>query len=114
MPEMDLNFGGSVVKREARPIDDVVSKFTRDGWEETGRVANGRLVYLEKSGVNITAIEGPVGTVLIPSGPIRGVVFGNVNLFSRTSVIGAGRKSRSKDKQKSKKQMNREKRDTFL
>lgn len=81
------------MKREARDADEVVRKFTRDGWEVTSKFGD-RLTYLEKSGINITVVDGPMGTLIMPSGPARGKIFGKeVNLFSRTSTIGLGAKT---------------------
>lgn len=91
-----INIGTSVLKREAKSIDQVERQFTRNGWKRTGSALGGRVVYLQNSGMNISIIEGPSGTVVMPSGPIRSKVFGsNFNLFSRTSVIGAGTSNKS-------------------
>lgn len=90
MPGNGINISLSVIKREAKPINEVVSKLTRDGWNVTSKLGNNRIVYLEKSGFNITAFKGPLGTVIIPSGPIRGRIFGEeVDFVNRTSSIGA-------------------------
>lgn len=90
----NLSFGTSVVKRENKPIDDVAQKLVSDGWEKTGSVASGRVQYFEKSGIGITAIDGPLGTVIVPSGPVRGSVFGDEAVsFGKTSSIGAGAKA---------------------
>lgn len=97
---MNINFGGSVLKREAKEIDKVEKQLLSDGWEKTAH-PTGRLRYYQKSGINITALGGPNGTVIFPSGPVRGKAFGSdFNLFSRTSVIGAGAKSKEKSKNK--------------
>lgn len=96
---MDFSFGSSVIKREAKPVGDVVTLLKRRGWEETGRVSD-RIVYLSNSGMSITVIGGPVGTTIMPSGPVRGALFGDVDFFSRTSVIGAGKKPTSEKKTK--------------
>lgn len=80
----DINIGLSVLKREAQSITDVVNQLERNGWSRTRTVGDDRLVYLENNGINITAIRGPMGTVIIPSGPVRGRLFGeNVELVSR-------------------------------
>lgn len=98
MVGLNLNFGGAVLKREARPIGDVEQVFTRNGWTVTGQAAGGRIRYVEEAGVNLTLIQGPLGTVIIPSGPIRGSVFSDTfEVFSRTSVIGAGAVTRKSD-----------------
>lgn len=88
-----FSFGSSVVKREAKTIDKVDKQLKRDGWQETSRLAGGRLRYYEQSGVNLTALEGPLGTVIFPSGPLRGKFFGELDMVSRASVIGAGKDS---------------------
>lgn len=90
MKGKNISFGSSIFKREARSLSEVQKLLRTNGWEKTGQISS-RVVYMENSGVNITLIEGPLGTVIIPSGPIRGKVFGNVELFSETSVIGAGK-----------------------
>lgn len=100
MAGMNLNFGFSVFKREAKDMANVERHLSRDGWEKTGEVGE-RVAYYEKSGINVTVIGGPRGTVIMPSGPIRGTVFGKNNkLFSDTSVIGAG-KDTSNDSEES-------------
>lgn len=87
MAGLNLNLGSSVVKREAKPASRVKSSLERDGWSRISEVAGGRIAYYERSSINITVIDGPAGTVIIPSGPIRGKVFGNMELFSRDSVL---------------------------
>lgn len=85
----EINIGLSVIKREAQPINDVITQLRRNGWSVTNTIGDNRIVYLENSGVNITAIEGPLGTVVVPSGPIRGRIFGNqINLISRGEEQG--------------------------
>lgn len=88
MPGLDLNFGSSIVKREAKPARRVKQRLQRDGWREISEVANGRVTYWSKTNFSITVIEGPLGTTIIPSGPIRGKVFGDIELFSRDGVLG--------------------------
>lgn len=93
----NVNIGGSVIKREARPLSEVDRQLTGDGWEKTAQPLD-RLAYYEKSGINITAMEGPRGTVIFPSGPLRGAMFGkNVSLVSRVSTIGAGKRNKRKE-----------------
>lgn len=89
---LNLNIGTSVFKRESKSIGDVESRLVSDGWEKTGSTAGGRIRYYEKSGINITALSGPAGTVIMPSGPVRGMIFGTEDAvgINRTSVIGAG------------------------
>lgn len=94
-----VSLGTSVIKREDRPADQVITLLQRRGWEVTGRVGS-RITYLENSGLNITVVEGPMGTIIMPSGPLRGRIFGeNTMFFSNRSVIGAGRNNRNELKQ---------------
>jgi len=93
----EINIGGSVMKREAKPLSEVDRQLTGDGWEKTAQPLD-RLAYYEKSGINITAMEGPRGTVIFPSGPVRGMMFGkNVSVVSRVSTIGAGKRNNRKE-----------------
>lgn len=85
----NINIGLSVLKREAQPISDVINQLEKNGWKVTDTIGDDRIVYLENNGINITAIRGPRGTVVIPSGPIRGRVFGeNVEIISRGEEEG--------------------------
>lgn len=89
----DINLGTSVLKREAKSIEDVAARLRRAGWEETGSVAGGRVRYFEEAGINITAVQGVFGTVIMPSGPVRGAIFGEDAVsLNRTSAIGAGKR----------------------
>lgn len=89
MSKPDINIGFSVFKREAQSIQDVVTHLQQNGWSVTSSIGDNRIVYLENSGVNITAVKGPLGTVVIPSGPIRGRMFGEqINLISRGEEEG--------------------------
>lgn len=92
MPGLNLNIGTSVVKRESRPTEEVVAQLENDGWEMTGSIGGDRVLYFEKSGINITVMEGPMGTLVFPSGPVRGRLFGNSGLMAgKKSVLGTGR-----------------------
>lgn len=96
MAGLNLNIGTSVVKREAKKISAVESRLLSDGWTRTGTALNGKVRYYQNSNFNITAMQGPLGTIIMPSGPIRGLIFGNNAVgINRTSVIGAGKKSSS-------------------
>lgn len=97
MAGLDVNLGTSVLKREAKDIDEVEKILQRDGWEKTGQVANGRFRYYEYSNINITAIGGPLGTVIMPSGPVRGFIFGEFDMFSRRTAIDELDKSEQKE-----------------
>lgn len=97
MPGLNLNFGSSVLKREAKSIDRVDDRLVSAGWNRTDSALGGRVRYYEKAGFNITAMSGPMGTVIVPSGPIRGTLFGadqSVGV-NQTSVIGAGQRNSS-------------------
>lgn len=97
MAGLNLNFGSSVFKREAKSKMAVERHLQREGWEKTGDIGD-RISYFESSGINITVVDGPMGTVILPSGPVRGTIFGVDNkLFSESSVIGAGADNENKD-----------------
>jgi len=90
MPGLNINFGTSVFKRENRPFSDVVKQFQTDGWSRTGEFGN-KLVYLQKDGIGITIANGPMATLVFPSGPIRGRLFGTSGLsVGKKSVLGTG------------------------
>ena len=98
MAGLNLNIGSSVVKREAKPIEEVADKFASDGWSQTGSLMGGNVLYFEKSGVNVTLIGGPGGTVVVPSGPLRGGFFGMDAVgVNQTSVVGLGASSSEED-----------------
>lgn len=86
-----INFGTSVFKREGKSIEQVDKRLRNAGWEMTSQLAGGRVRYYELAGINITAVGGPLGTTIMPSGPVRGALFGdNAVSLSTTSSIGAG------------------------
>lgn len=115
MPGMNLNLGTSVVKREAKSIEEVDSRLVDTGWERTASILNGRVKYYQNAGINITAIQGPMGTVIVPSGPVRGAIFGkNAVRLGRTSSIGAGPSGASKDSQATPKATSDHGRDTLV
>ena len=90
-----MNFGSSVIKREAKDFSTVTTKLERDGWSNTGGMVD-RVQYYEKSGINITVLNGPAATLIFPSGPLRGTLHGrDTKLASRTSVMGMGKNSGS-------------------
>jgi hypothetical protein len=89
--EMNFNLGLSAIKRESKPKEDVERHLIRNGWEKTGEALGGRADYYENAGINLTVIEGPMGTLVVPSGPVRGTVYGDdVKVFSRSSSMGMG------------------------
>lgn len=91
MPGESVNIGTSVLKREGKDIDQVSNRLENAGWIRTGSALNGRIRYFELAGINITAMGGPFGTTIFPSGPIRGRLFGDEAVgVSTTSAIGAG------------------------
>ena len=75
-----VTISSSVVKRDSRGAQDVISELRNSGWNRTGSAVNGRVVYMENSGFSLTVVEGPMGTVVLPSGPVRGRLFGNSGL----------------------------------
>lgn len=84
-----MNFGTSIFKREAKDAQEVIDHLRNNGWEVTGTLGN-RLTYMENSSFNLTIVDGVKGTLVVPSGPIRGRLFGNSGaMFNNTSVIGA-------------------------
>lgn len=73
-----VEFSGSVVKRTSKPLEEVHAELTEQGFEHTGDVLSGKVHYHEnEGGLNLTVIETRRGSLVIPSGPIRGSVFGN-------------------------------------
>jgi hypothetical protein len=74
-----LNFSSSVVRRESRSKQEVVNELMSQGWEQTGSMGN-RVSYLENGGISISVVSGPMGSVIVPSGPIRGRLFGQSGL----------------------------------
>lgn len=75
---MELNINLSTFKRSSRSIKDVEEQFEKDGWTETGKAGpRENVLYYQKTGVNITVIDGPLGVTVIPSGPVRGSMFGD-------------------------------------
>lgn len=89
---LGINVGSSILKRETRTLDSITEQLQADGWVQTGSLGN-RVRYFEKTGFNITAVEGPFGTVVVPSGPVRGRLFGSNSGLraNREGVIGTGR-----------------------
>lgn len=73
---LNLNIGSSVVKREGKTLEQVESIYLNKGWTKTGEVAGGRVLYFENAGINITVISGAMGVLIVPSGPVRGRIFG--------------------------------------
>lgn len=74
-----VNIGSSVIRRESRSADDVLDELRANGWSKTDEV-HGNIHYLENSGFSLTVIDGPLATTVIPSGPLRGRLFGTSGL----------------------------------
>lgn len=85
-----FNISLSVLKRDSREIGEVDQILKNNGWTMTASVGPGdRIRYYEQAGFNITAIGGPSGTVILPSGPLRGRIFGDgVFLASSEGTLG--------------------------
>lgn len=84
---MKVNIGTSVFKREAEPKSRVVSVMKSNGWEEKGTFAG--ITYLENSGINISVVQGPGGgTLVFPSGVIRGMMFSDRVGAGSGSTVG--------------------------
>ena len=89
MSNQPIEIGLSTVKRIAEPKERVESHLREGGWEETAITLGERVSFYENSGINLTVLEGPFGTVILPSGPVRGLLFGqNATVFSRESALG--------------------------
>jgi len=101
---LNLNIGTSVFKREAKSIEQVTNQLVTNGWTQTGSLGN-RVKYFENSRLSITVVDGAIGTLIFPSGPVRGRIFGDSGLMAnQTSVIGAGSDTNN-DTQKQDKQV---------
>lgn len=72
-----FNISSSIVKRTSRDKQDVVKELQSNGFVETGSLMNGKVGYYENSGVNITVISTRRGSIVMPSGPVRGKFLGN-------------------------------------
>lgn len=78
-----------VVKRYNADISEAHENLVSNGFEVTGTIMDGGIRYYENAGVGVTLIDGPFGTSLIPSGPIRGMKFGEsaVNFGGEPSFV---------------------------
>jgi hypothetical protein len=73
MTNVDL----SVIKRRTESIDRMERRLRAQGFSQTESILNGKVRYYEnQEGIGLTLIDGPLGTVLTPSGPVRGTLFG--------------------------------------
>lgn len=83
-------------------MEDVVKQLKRNGWEQTGSLGE-RVLYFENSRIGITVVDGPMGVLVMPSGPIRGRVFGDSGLqINQSTVLGAGSSSSDPEKNRDK------------
>lgn len=106
MPELNINIGSSQLKREARDVEVVIKKLKRNGWTQSGSLGD-RVLYFENTGMSITVIDGPMGTLVVPSGPVRGRLFGSSGLrINKNSVLDLSSDSDT-DKDRQEKQAKR-------
>lgn len=75
-----VTISSSVIRRDSRSRPAVMKELKNNGWSRTGSALGGRLIYMENSGFSLTVVDGPAGTLVVPSGPIRGRVFGDSGL----------------------------------
>lgn len=93
MAGLNLNVGLSVFKRETQSLDAVQRSLENNGWSRVGSYG-GRARVFEKSGISITAVKGPLATIVMPSGPLRGKIFSEDAVgINRLSVIGTSQSS---------------------
>ena len=88
-----VNIGSSVVRRDSRELSRVRTELRGGGWRQTGSIGDNRIVYMENSGFSLTLVDGPTGTLIMPSGPVRGKLFGTSGLevsSQRLSMTGGG------------------------
>lgn len=87
MPNINL----SVVKRSTESIGPVSQSLEEQGFEDTGQLMDGRVRYFENpNGINLTVADGPFATLVFPSGPIRGSIFGNDAVGIGGGIIAGG------------------------
>ena len=72
-----IEFESSAVKRTSKSLDEIHQEFLDAGFEHTGTALDGKIHYHEnENGLNVTLIETRRGSLVLPSGPIRGNLFG--------------------------------------
>ena len=79
----------SVLKRYNADASDVHDFLEEQGFEHKSDALGGRIHYHEsEGGFGLTLVEGPAGSLVLPSGPIRGSVFGSrsVSLGGESAV----------------------------
>lgn len=65
-----------VTKRYNADVEQVKQFLEENGFERTGQALKGRFTYYENAGIGVTVMDGPAGTTVFPSGPLRGAKFG--------------------------------------
>lgn len=76
-----------VFKRTSAPADDVIESIKDGGFEMKGSALKGRLTHHENdNGIGLSVVDAPFGTVVLPSGPIRGAFLGE-NSVGMKSII---------------------------
>lgn len=71
-----IDIGSSVIKRYDAPASQVRAMLAAGGFQETGSAMNGKIKFHQNSGINLTTVDGPLATLVLPSGPVRGSLFG--------------------------------------
>lgn len=72
---MELNL--SVIKRTSSSADQVKGELKSGGFIERKEIMDGRVSHHENSlGIGMTVVDGPMGTLVVPSGPVRGLLMG--------------------------------------
>lgn len=78
---LPIEFSSSVVKRVNMDWDVFVSAVEESGFEQVSSIAGGRILYHENdAGFGVTLVNGPRAKLILPSGPLRGRLFGNTGL----------------------------------
>jgi hypothetical protein len=86
------NIGSSVVRRDSRSLSRVHTELSSNGWVQSGSLGDS-IVYMENSGFSLTLVRGAAGTLVFPSGPVRGRLFGSSGLelgMDNLSLRGLG------------------------
>lgn len=92
---MDINL--PVIKRTSSPMSDVIDSLEDSGFEQTGQMLGGAVRYYENDfGLGLSIFEAPRSTIITPSGPLRGAVFGSRS-FGIGDVMSESSKESSGD-----------------
>lgn len=97
---MELNL--SVIKRTSSDIDDVKDELDSGGFVEKKEIMDGRVSHHENSlGIGMTVVDGPLGTLVVPSGPVRGLMMGenSVGIGDVFPDVGGGDDNNSESSQ---------------